>query len=50
MLFEHQNLLSGSYALQKTDRPVGDGQYAFNKNDSNFYELDLGTKNQRIVF
>ncbi|SFI40371.1 hypothetical protein SAMN04487775_101150 [Treponema bryantii] len=47
MLFGHQNLLSGSYALQKTDRPVGDGQYAFNKNDSNFYELDLGTKNQR---
>ena len=47
MIFEHQNLISGDYVLQKTDRPSGNGIYAFNKNDSIYYNLDLGTKNQR---
>lgn len=47
MIFEHQNLISGSYSLQKTDRPSGDGVYGFNTNATDFYELDLGEKNQR---
>ena len=47
MIFEHQNLLSGNYALQKTDRPAGNGIYGFNKNESVYVDLDLGTKNQR---
>ena len=47
MIFEHQNLLSGNYALQKTDRPVGDGLYDYNKNNTVYYDLDLGQKNTR---
>ena len=47
MIFEHQNLISGSYALQKTDRPSGNGQYMANENTAVYYDLDLGTKNQR---
>ena len=47
MIFEHQNLLSGKYGLQKTDRPSGDGIYSFNKNSSNYFDLNLGEKNQR---
>lgn len=47
MIFEHQNLLSGDYSLQKTDRPSGNGLYGFNKNDPVYYNLDTGTKNQR---
>ena len=47
MIFEHQNLLSGSYTLQKTDRPSGNGLYEFNKSEPVYKDLDLGTKNQR---
>ncbi len=47
MIFEHQNLLSGNYSLQKTDRPSGNGIYNFNDSESAYYDLDLGTKNQR---
>lgn len=47
MIFEHQNLSSGNYYLQKTDRPSGNGLYSFNKNEAAFYDLDLGEKNQR---
>ena len=47
MIFEHQNLISGNYALQKTDRPSGNGIYGYNKNESVFNELNLGAKNQR---
>ncbi len=47
MIFEHQNLISGTYALQKTDRPAGNGYYAFNKDKSYSKLLDLGEKNQR---
>ena len=47
MLFEHQNLLSGNYILQKTDRPSNDGVYVLNKNDPVVSRLDTGTKNQR---
>ncbi len=47
MIFEHQNLLSGSYALQKTDRPAGNGLYEFNKNQTFSSVLELGEKNQR---
>ncbi|BDC94797.1 alpha-2-macroglobulin family protein [Treponema bryantii] len=47
MIFEHQNLISGTYALQKTDRPAGNGYYAFNKDKSYSKLFDLGKKNQR---
>ncbi len=47
MIFEHQNLLSGNYGLQKTDRPAGDGLYDYNKNPTVYYDLDLGEKNIR---
>ena len=47
MIFEHQNLISGNYTLQKTDRPSGNGIYGLNKDESVYYDLDLGTKNQR---
>ena len=47
MLFEHQNLFGGSYSLQKTDRPSGNGVYNFNKNETDLYSLDFGEKNQR---
>ena len=47
MIFEHQNLLSGNYSLQKTERPAGNGLYEFNKNQSDSFALDLGQKNQR---
>ena len=47
MIFEHQNLLSGTFELQKTDRPTGNGIYGFNTEKTQFNDLDLGTKNQR---
>ena len=47
MIFGHQNLLSGNFSLQKTDRPSGNGLYEFNKNPTNLCFLDLGEKNQR---
>ena len=47
MIFEHQNLISGKYSLQKTDRPAGNGIYEFNKNQTVDYEIDPGEKNQR---
>lgn len=47
MIFEHQNLLSGIYELQKTDRPSGNGIYFKNESSTVFSDLDLGTKNQR---
>ena len=47
MIFEHQNLTSGRYSLQKTDRPSDSGYYGFNKEPATLYDLDLGTKNQR---
>ncbi len=48
MIFEHQNLFSGEYTLQKTDRPAGDGEYEYNKNESVLYELDVSKRNQRL--
>lgn len=47
MLFEHQNLLSGNYILQKTDRPSGNGLYEFNTNQPVQEFLNLGIKNER---
>ena len=47
MIFEHQNLISGNYSLQKTDRPAGDGIYDYNKSQTVFYDVDPGKKNQR---
>ncbi len=47
MIFEHQNLLEGSYQLQKTDRPSGNGIYNFNKNKTVTHYLNLGNKNER---
>ena len=47
MIFEHQNLISGNYSLQKTDRPSGNGVYVYNTNDSVYHEIDIGQKNQR---
>ena len=47
MLFEHQNLISGNYVLQKTDRPSGNGLYEFNTNKPVQKFLNLGNKNER---
>ena len=41
MLFEHQNLLSGNYILQKTDRPSNDGIYKLNKDEAVVNKLDI---------
>ena len=47
MIFEHQNLITGNYILQKTDRPSGNGEYNYNQNASVYHDLDLGNKNER---
>ena len=47
MLFEHQNLISGNYILQKTVRPSRDGVYVLNKDEPVVSVLDTGIKNQR---
>ena len=47
MIFEYQNLISGRYGLQKTDRPTGNGIYDYNKSETVFHELDVSKKNQR---
>ncbi|MCR4947850.1 MAG: alpha-2-macroglobulin [Treponema sp.] len=47
MIFEHQNLNSGTYSLQVTDRPVGNGIYKYNTSQAVTNQIDPGTKNQR---
>ena len=47
MIFEHQNLTNGNYLLQKTDRPSGNGVYAFNTYSEECLGIALGEKNQR---
>ena len=47
MIFEHQNLISGNYFLQKTERPSGNGLYNFNTEKPVYHEINIGQKNQR---
>ena len=47
MIFEHQNLDSGNFTLQKTDRPLSDGIYVYNTSENVTQQIDLGSKNQR---
>lgn len=47
MLFEHQNLTSGTYVLQTTDRPVGNGCYEYNKTSEVLNNIELGERNKR---
>jgi len=47
MVFEYQNINSGNYSLQTTDRPSGNGFYDFNTSDTITSQIITGEKNKR---